>query len=133
VTRRATPPDGRRAPLPSTDDGARDGARDGGSAERGSAVVDFVLVSVLLLVLFLGVIQVALAQHVRSMLVDSAAEGARYGARADRDPDDAGERRPQRAAARPLLRGRGGRPFRPPVGHADAPSGRRSAAEETSA
>jgi len=89
VTRRATPPDGRRAPLPSTDDGARDGARDGGSAERGSAVVDFVLVSVLLLVLFLGVIQVALAQHVRSMLVDSAAEGARYGARADRGPDDA--------------------------------------------
>ena len=64
-------------------------ATGGGDGEGGSAVVDFVLVSVLLVVLFLGVVQVALAQHVRSMLVDSAAEGARYGARADRDPEDA--------------------------------------------
>lgn len=68
------------------------GAPADGGGEDGSAVVDFVLVSVLLMVLFLGVVQVALAQHVRSMLVDSAAEGARYGARADRGPDDAVER-----------------------------------------
>ncbi|MGC5168530.1 TadE/TadG family type IV pilus assembly protein [Luteimicrobium sp. DT211] len=72
---------------------SRGAPRAGGApprgAEDGSAVVDFVLVSVLLVVLFLGVVQVALAQHVRSMLVDSAAEGARYGARADRGPDDA--------------------------------------------
>ena len=59
-----------------------------GHAEDGSAVVDFVLVSVLLMVLFLGVVQVALAQHVRAMLVDSAAEGARYGALADNTPAD---------------------------------------------
>ncbi len=68
------------------------GAAGGDAGEGGSAVVDFVLVSVLLMVLFLGVVQVALAQHVRSMLVDSAAEGARYGARADRGPDDAAQR-----------------------------------------
>ncbi len=50
--------------------------------------MDFVLVSVLVLVLFLGVVQVALAVHVRAMLIDSAAEGARVAARADRTPAD---------------------------------------------
>ncbi|MFD4992875.1 TadE/TadG family type IV pilus assembly protein [Cellulosimicrobium cellulans] len=56
--------------------------------ERGSAVVDFTLVSVLVLVLFLGVVQVALAVHVRATLVDCAAEGARVAGRADRGPQD---------------------------------------------
>ncbi|OLT54348.1 TadE/TadG family type IV pilus assembly protein [Cellulosimicrobium sp. CUA-896] len=56
--------------------------------ERGSAVVDFTLVSVLVLVLFLGVVQVALAVHVRSMIIDCAAEGARVAGRADRGPSD---------------------------------------------
>jgi Flp pilus assembly protein TadG len=56
--------------------------------ERGSAVVDFTLVSVLVLVLFLGVVQVALAVHVRSTLIDCAAEGARVAGRADRGPAD---------------------------------------------
>jgi hypothetical protein len=54
--------------------------------------VDFVLVSALVMVLFVGVVQVAVAQHVRSVLVDSAAEGARYGARLGRTPDDAADR-----------------------------------------
>lgn len=56
--------------------------------ERGSAVVEFVLVSSLLTVLFLAVLQVGLALHVRSVLTAAAAEGARYAANADRTPDD---------------------------------------------
>src|SRR5690606_28638791 len=52
----------------------------GRSVDRGSAVVDFLLVSLLLTVLMLGVVQLALALHVRTMLTDAAAEGARYAA-----------------------------------------------------
>lgn len=48
--------------------------------ERGSALVDFLLVSVLVTVLVLGVVQLALTLHVRTVLIDSAAEGARYAA-----------------------------------------------------
>ena len=47
-------------------------------------MVDFVLVSVLVTAMFLGVIQVAIILHVRSTLIDCAAEGARVGGRADR-------------------------------------------------
>ena len=53
--------------------------------ESGSAVAEFVMVSVLVLALFLGVVQVALALHVRALAIDAAAEGARLAARADRD------------------------------------------------
>lgn len=60
--------------------------------ERGSAVAEFVLVAALVLALFLGVVQVALALHVRSLVVDAAAEGARIAARADRDPADGAQR-----------------------------------------
>ena len=56
--------------------------------ERGSAVVDFTLVGILLTMLFLALLQLGLALHVRDTLVASAAEGARYGANADRDPQD---------------------------------------------
>jgi Flp pilus assembly protein TadG len=49
-------------------------------------VVEFVLVSVLLTALFLGLVQVGLALHVRNTLVACAAEGARHGALADRTP-----------------------------------------------
>ncbi|WP_409483534.1 TadE/TadG family type IV pilus assembly protein [Arsenicicoccus dermatophilus] len=55
-------------------------------AERGSAVAEFTMVTALLMVLVVGVLQVALALHVRNSLVQSAVEGARYGARADVDP-----------------------------------------------
>ncbi len=47
------------------------------------------LVSVLLVTLFLAVVQLALALYVRNTLVAAAAEGARYGANADRDSGDA--------------------------------------------
>ena len=60
--------------------------------ERGSAVVEFVLVGVLLVVLFLAIAQLALALHVRNTLVAAAAEGARYGANADRSPTDGAQR-----------------------------------------
>lgn len=56
--------------------------------EAGSAAVEFLLVSVLVLAIFLGVVQVALAVHVRSLAIDAAAEGARVAARADRGPAD---------------------------------------------
>jgi Flp pilus assembly protein TadG len=52
--------------------------------ERGSAVVDFVLVLVVLVPLFLGIVQVALVLHVRNTLTAAASEGARYGATVDR-------------------------------------------------
>ncbi|KGM03774.1 pilus biosynthesis protein TadE [Cellulomonas cellasea DSM 20118] len=59
-----------------------------GGRERGSAAVDFALVGGLITLLFAGVVQIALVQHVRSTLVDCAAEGARYAALADRAPQD---------------------------------------------
>lgn len=63
--------------------------RAGHRAEHGSAVVDFVLVLVVLVPLFLGIIQVALVLHVRNTLTSAASEGARYAATVDR-PLDAG-------------------------------------------
>ncbi len=57
-----------------------------GRVERGAAVADFVLVSVLVLVLFLAVVQLGLALFTRNILISSASEGARYGARADAVP-----------------------------------------------
>jgi Flp pilus assembly protein TadG len=57
-------------------------------SERGAAVVEFTLVSVVLVGLFLAVLQVGLALHVRNTLVACAAEGARYAANADRDLSD---------------------------------------------
>lgn len=59
--------------------------------DRGSAVVEFTLVSMLLLGLFLAVVQLGLALHVRNTLVAAAAEGARVAAQADRETGE-GER-----------------------------------------
>lgn len=59
-------------------------------AERGAAVVDFVLVLVVVIPLFLGIFQVALVLHVRNTLTAAASEGARYAATVDR-PLEAGE------------------------------------------
>jgi Flp pilus assembly protein TadG len=52
-------------------------------------VVDFVLVLVVLVPLFLGIFQVALVLHVRNTLTAAASEGARYAATLDR-PVEAG-------------------------------------------
>jgi Flp pilus assembly protein TadG len=59
---------------------------------RGSAAVDFVLVSALLTLMFVGVLQLALALHVRNTLVDAAGEGARRGALVGLEPADGAER-----------------------------------------
>lgn len=47
------------------------------------AVVDFVLVTVILVPLVLGIMQVALVLHVRNTLTSAASEGARYAATVD--------------------------------------------------
>ncbi|WP_028639018.1 TadE/TadG family type IV pilus assembly protein [Nocardioides sp. URHA0032] len=60
--------------------------------ERGSAVVDFVLVLVVLVPVFLGVLQVALVLLVRNTLASAASEGARYAATLDRGPADGASR-----------------------------------------
>ena len=55
--------------------------------QRGSAVVDFVLVLVVLVPLVLGIVHVALVLHVRNTLTSAATEGARYAATIDRTPE----------------------------------------------
>jgi len=60
--------------------------------ERGSAVVDFVLVSLLIVALLLAVLQVAVYVHVRNVVTASAQEGARFAANADVDSSVGAER-----------------------------------------
>lgn len=62
------------------------------SDDSGSSTVEFTLVSVLLVFLFLLVVQLGLVLHTRNVLVAAAQEGARHGANADRGTEDA-ERR----------------------------------------
>jgi Flp pilus assembly protein TadG len=57
--------------------------------ERGAAVADFTMVSVLVVGLFLAVFQLGLALHTRNTLISCASEGARMGARADAAPGQA--------------------------------------------
>jgi Flp pilus assembly protein TadG len=75
-----------------------------GDRERGAAVVDFVLVLVLLVPVFLGVLQVALVLFVRNTVTAAASEGARYAATLDRDPADGAAR--TRVQIRGVLAGR---------------------------
>jgi hypothetical protein len=63
-----------------------------GRPDEGSSVVEFTLVSTLLVFLFLGVLQVGLTLHTRNVLVSAAQEGARYAANADRTPEEGVER-----------------------------------------
>ena len=60
--------------------------------DRGSAVVEFALVSVVLLLLLLGVLQLAVYLYVRNIVAASAAEGARYAANADVDAEQGAAR-----------------------------------------
>lgn len=57
-------------------------------AERGVAIVEFTLVSAVLTGLFLAVVQLGFAIHVRNTLTACAAEGARHAANADRGVAD---------------------------------------------
>ena len=60
--------------------------------DRGSAVVEYVMVAGLVAMIFAATLQLALALHVRNTLIDAAAAGARYGTLADRSPEDGIER-----------------------------------------
>jgi Flp pilus assembly protein TadG len=57
-------------------------ARAAGRADRGGAVVDFVLVSVLLVLLLFGVLQVAVYFYARNIVAASTADAARFAATA---------------------------------------------------
>jgi Flp pilus assembly protein TadG len=63
-------------------------SRSARARESGSAVVDFVLVLLVIVPLFLGILQVALVLMVRNTLASAASEGARYAATLDRGPAD---------------------------------------------
>ena len=75
--------EGARCPPPLASSGRDPAEGPTGGHERGSAVVDFVLVGVLVVALLLAVLQVAVYVHVRNVVVASAQEGARYAANAD--------------------------------------------------
>lgn len=60
--------------------------------ERGSAVVDYVLVMVLLVPIVLGIVQVGLVLHVRNTLTAAASDGARAGAPVGASPAQGAER-----------------------------------------
>ncbi len=60
--------------------------------DRGAAVVDFVLVSLVLIPLVLAIVQLALVLHVRNTLTAAATEGARYAATIDRSPAEGAAR-----------------------------------------
>lgn len=62
-------------------------------ADAGAAPVEFVLVSLMLTMLFLGVLQLGVDLHVRNVCAAAAAEGARHAANADvADPAAGAER-----------------------------------------
>jgi Flp pilus assembly protein TadG len=63
-----------------------------GPRERGAAVVDFVLILLLLIPLFLGIFQVGLVLYTRNTSTACASEGARYGANFDRTAEDGRQR-----------------------------------------
>lgn len=52
--------------------------------DRGAAVVEFTLVSIMLVTLFVMLMQVGLVLHTRNLMVAAAQEGARFAANADR-------------------------------------------------
>lgn len=61
-------------------------------SERGSAVVDFVLVLGILVPMVFGILQVALVLQVRNTLAAAASDGARYGATYDHQPEQGVDR-----------------------------------------
>lgn len=60
--------------------------------DRGSAAVEFALVSIVLVMLLLGVLQVGVYLHVHNVVTASAAEGARWAANSDVDDAAGGPR-----------------------------------------
>jgi Flp pilus assembly protein TadG len=62
------------------------------TGEDGSAIADFALVSVVLVPLFFGILQLALIWHVKTTLTSAASEGARYGASYNHEAADGARR-----------------------------------------
>ena len=60
--------------------------------DSGAAVAEFVMTSTLVVLVFMAVVQLGLALHVRNTLVSCASEGARYGARAGSSPEQGADR-----------------------------------------
>ena len=50
------------------------------------------MVSAMVVLLFLGVLQIAFAMFTKNVVQDAASQGARYGALLDRQPEDGGAR-----------------------------------------
>ncbi|GAA4392641.1 TadE family protein [Brevibacterium sp. NPDC049920] len=66
----------------------RRGSRSAARPDAGSAVAEFVMVSGLLSLVFVSVLQLCIAVHVRNTVTDSAVAGARQAALADQEPAD---------------------------------------------
>jgi hypothetical protein len=62
------------------------------SGDRGSAMVEFSMITVLLVFLLFAVLQVAALFYVRSVTAAAAADGARFAANANVDPAAGGPR-----------------------------------------
>ena len=62
--------------------------RDARTGERGAAVTEFTLVSVMALAVTLGVVQLALFLYQRNVVMSAASEGARVAASFDRELAD---------------------------------------------
>lgn len=60
--------------------------------DRGSAVAEFAMVGALVVLLFLAAFQVGFSLFLRNTLIADAAEGARFGARADQSPTAGAQR-----------------------------------------
>jgi Flp pilus assembly protein TadG len=60
--------------------------------ERGSSVVEFVLMATLLVLVLFGVLQVGLFMYARNLAAAAAADGARYAASAGMSADAGGQR-----------------------------------------
>src|ERR1700723_1732807 len=62
------------------------------TGDRGAAVVEFVMISVLLIFLLFAILQVAVLFYVRNIVSASAADGARYAASSNVNAPDGAPR-----------------------------------------
>lgn len=62
------------------------------SNQRGSAVVDFVLVSFPMMFIFVSTISLTLFSYARTVVLDATIEGVRFAALADQNPNSGAER-----------------------------------------
>ena len=60
--------------------------------DRGAAVAESTMVMTLVVLLFAALLQAGVVIHTRNVMIDAASAGARYGALADRNPEDGVQR-----------------------------------------